>query len=249
MTSQPPIELVESVDPIQVPRRVALVRPDIRPAVRQREERWVMTFPHLIAREVILLQVVVIALALAALLFDAPLEGIANPLETPNPAKAPWYFLGLQELVSYSAFSGGVLVPAIALLGLVLIPYLDRESGDEGVWFSGPAGRRVTLTSAAFALSVTVGVLALLVRYGWLRQWFPDVPQIVILAFNPGTLYALVFALWSLFVLRRHGSTRLAAVALFTCFLVGFGILTYVGAVHRGPNWGFYWRQADWPVH
>ena len=53
-----------------------------------------MTFPHLIVREVILFQVVVIGLALVALLFDAPLEGIANPLETPNPAKAPWYFLG-----------------------------------------------------------------------------------------------------------------------------------------------------------
>src|SRR5512141_1348302 len=101
MSSPPPIQIVESVDPLATPRRVALVRPDIRPAVRRVEESWVMTFPHLIVRELILLQVVVIALSLAALLFDAPLEDIANPLETPNPAKAPWYFLGLQELLHY----------------------------------------------------------------------------------------------------------------------------------------------------
>jgi len=98
---QRPLEVVESNDPLALPRRVALLHPDLRPAVRGRAERWVMTFPHLIVREVILFQVVVVALSLAAILFDAPLEGIANPEETPNPAKAPWYFLGLQELLHY----------------------------------------------------------------------------------------------------------------------------------------------------
>ena len=73
MSALPPLDVVDSADPLETPRRVALVRPDIRPAVRRREERWVMTFPHLIVREVILLQIVVIALALAAILFDAPL--------------------------------------------------------------------------------------------------------------------------------------------------------------------------------
>ena len=94
MSATPELHAVESTDPLAVPRRVALVRPDTRPAVRRIDERYVMTFPHLIVREVILFQVVVIALSLAAVVFDAPLEGIANPIETPNPAKAPWYFLG-----------------------------------------------------------------------------------------------------------------------------------------------------------
>jgi hypothetical protein len=93
MSSLPPIELIESADPLATPRRVALVRPDRRPAVRTTDEKYVMTFPNLIVREVVLFQLVVIGLALAAIVFDAPLEGIANPLETPNPAKAPWYFL------------------------------------------------------------------------------------------------------------------------------------------------------------
>jgi hypothetical protein len=48
--------------------------------------------------------------------------------------------------------------------------------------------------------------------------------------------------------LRYTNSTRLAAIGLFTCFLVCFVILTYFAAVHRGPNWEFYWSQADWPT-
>ncbi len=84
MSMSPTIDLVESVDPLVVPRRVALVRPDLRPAVRMTEEKYVMTFPHLIVREVILFQLVVIGLAVAAILIDAPLQGIANPVETPT---------------------------------------------------------------------------------------------------------------------------------------------------------------------
>ena len=72
----------------------------------------------------------------------APLEAAANPEVTPNPAKAPWYFLGLQELVGYSALMGGVIIPGIALLGLALIPYLDREQKGIGFWFTDGRGTR-----------------------------------------------------------------------------------------------------------
>ena len=114
---------VESSDPILVPKRVALVRPDIRPLVRRSQEKFVMTFPHLIVREVILFQVVVIVLSVWALLFNAPLEGIANPLETPNPSKAPWYFLGLQELLHYfPPVVAGVVLPGLVVTCLVVIP-------------------------------------------------------------------------------------------------------------------------------
>ena len=59
----------------------------------------------------------------------------------------------------------------------------------------------------------------------------------------------LIFAAWSLFTLKRKDSVRLAAVSLFTCFLVGFTLLTYFATVHRGPNWHFYWWPSQWPVH
>jgi quinol-cytochrome oxidoreductase complex cytochrome b subunit len=57
-------------------------------------------------------------------------------MHPPNPAKAPWYFLGLQELVSYSAFWGGVGIPTLEVIILLLVPYLDRKPFGVGVWFS-----------------------------------------------------------------------------------------------------------------
>ena len=219
------------------------------PAVGRGPENTVNSWPHLFISETAILMLATAVTLLLSLFFDAPLKEAANPAIPENPAKAPWYFLGLQELVSYSAFMGGVGIPAITLIGLMLIPYLDREKGGEGVWFGGPEGRRVALWSAVFSATAVVGFLAFLVNMGWLRQWYPDIPQIVITFVNPGTVYAALFAAWSLWMMKQHNSTRMGAIALFTCFLVGYIILTYVGTVHRGPNWDFYWSRADWPIH
>ena len=63
---------------------------------------------------------------------DAPLLEQANPAFPENPAKSPWYFLGIQELVSYSAFSGGLLIPVAYLVFLFSIPYMDKEDRHAG---------------------------------------------------------------------------------------------------------------------
>jgi len=103
--------------------------------------------------------------------------------------------------------------------------------------------------SLFFSLAVTVGMLALTVNYGWLRNWFPEIHQLWIILINPGSLLVLIFAAWSLYVLQRQDSVRHAAVGLFICFLVSFTILTYFATLHRGPNWKFFWWPSQWPVH
>ena len=218
-------------------------------AVGKGPENTVSSWPTLFVAEMAILMAATALVLALSLAFDAPLKEIANPAVPENPAKAPWYFLGLQELVSYSAFMGGIGIPIIVLIGLILIPYLDREKGGVGIWFGGKEGARVALTSFVFSVVVVIGLLAFVINFGWLRQWFPAIPQILITFINPGTVYSLVFALWSLWVIHRHNSTRMGAIALFTCFLVGYIILTYVATVHRGPNWDFYWSKDDWPTH
>jgi len=180
---------------------------------------------------------------------SAPLKEIANPLVPENPAKAPWYFLGLQELVSHSAFMGGIGIPAIVLLGLGLIPYLDREREGTGEWFGGPGGIMLVIRSAAFGLAAVLLVEAFAIRFGWIRQWYPEAPQILITFINPGTVLTLLYALYSIRAVKRYDSTRAGALALFTCFLCGFVVLTVVGTHFRGPNWDFYWSPAEWPKH
>jgi quinol-cytochrome oxidoreductase complex cytochrome b subunit len=217
--------------------------------VNRGPENTVMSWPHLFWTELSVFMVTVASTLILSFYWDAPLKELANPAIPENPAKAPWYFLGIQELVSYSAFTGGLLIPVIVVVGLALIPFLDRRPGGEGTWFGTKSEQPVFWQSFFFAVIVTVGMLAFTVNYGWLRNWFPNIHQLWIIVINPGSLLVLIFAAWSLLVLKRKDSVRLAAVSLFTCFLVGFTILTYFATVHRGPNWHFYWWPSQWPVH
>ncbi|GAB4272185.1 MAG: hypothetical protein Kow0092_27190 [Deferrisomatales bacterium] len=245
----------EGIRPVftQAPRKtyglMAFVRGE-SPAVDRGPENTVPSWPHLFYAEAVVLMVTVAALLVWAFVQDAPLKELANPLVPENPAKAPWYFLGLQELVSYSAFMGGIGIPTVALLGLFLVPYLDREEGPSGRWFSGnPAERRTALGSWVVGLAAVLGLESFAIAFGWLRNWFPGIPQIAVILVNPGTLLVGLYMAWSLWTVHRTGSTRLGAVALFTCFLAGFLVLTVIAVWFRGPNWVFYWWPSLWPTH
>jgi quinol-cytochrome oxidoreductase complex cytochrome b subunit len=219
------------------------------PSVDQELANTVPAYPSAMYAVAALSMLTVAVMLLLSYFFDAPLVEIANPAVPENPAKAPWYFLGLQELVSYSAFMGGVGIPAIVIIGLALIPYLDREVEEPGRWFSGSRGKRVASYTAIYTILVTVGMLVFTVNLGWLRNWILDIPQLVITFVNPGTVLVVLFAAWSVAALQVTRSTRLGAIALFTCFIVAYVILTYFATVHRGPNWDFYWWPSQWPGH
>lgn len=99
-------------------------------------DNLVFTWTHLIPKEILATITVIIILNIISVFFDAPLEELADSTVTPNPAKAPWYFLGLQELVHYSAFIGGVLFPFLIVTGLFVIPYINKNDKCIGIWFS-----------------------------------------------------------------------------------------------------------------
>jgi len=219
------------------------------PAVGRGPENTVPSMPHLFYAELGVMMLTLLVCVALSLLSDAPLKEMANAAVPENPAKAPWYFLGLQEMVSFSAFMGGIGIPAIVLIGLALIPYLDRETSGTGEWFGGPGGRSLVWRSAVVGLGAPMLIEAFAIRFGWLREWFPHIPQLVVTAVNPATLLTAVYAAYSVWCVRRYGSARAGALALFTCFLGGFLVLTVIGTYFRGPNWMFYWSPSDWPTH
>ncbi len=91
------------------------------------------TWPYLTRVELLAALVLIIVLIIWSILIDAPLEEAANPTVTPNPAKAPWYFLGLQEmLVYFDPWIAGVVLPSLIIIGLMLIPYLDTNEKGNG---------------------------------------------------------------------------------------------------------------------
>ena len=99
-------------------------------------DNTVYSWPNLFIAELFCFALTILAILLWSLVMNAPLEAPADPTHPPNPSKAPWYFLGLQEMVSYSAFWGGIGVPTIFVILLLLLPYLDRGTRGTGVWFS-----------------------------------------------------------------------------------------------------------------
>ncbi len=141
------------------------------------EERdQVASSPNLTRRMILVFLIVFNLTLLLALLVNAPLEGPANPSVTPNPAKAPWYFVWLQELVASTTVHlgpitlsggllGGILLPAILLAALIAWPFFDRSPANaEGVWFVRQRNRQ----NAVFAI-VTVAIVILIVVGLYLR--------------------------------------------------------------------------------
>jgi quinol-cytochrome oxidoreductase complex cytochrome b subunit len=213
------------------------------------EDNSLPSTPFLTVR-LLLVSVATLAISLVlALIVKAPLEEAANPMVTPNPAKAPWYFLGLQELVGYSALMGGVIVPGLVIIGLALIPFLDREQRAIGVWFTDKPGRSWGVVGFAFGMLATAACVAGSILFPT-RELFSGVEsQIFFDLVNPATLLLLLFVALYFVVLKVTRSTRHAAIATFCGFIVAFVLLTYIGTALRGPNWDFFWPWQLWPEH
>lgn len=115
----------------------------------------VLVWPDLVYIEFIALILMSAFLMIWSVGLQAPLEEPANPAESPNPAKAPWYFLGLQEmLVYFDPWMAGVVIPSLIIIGLIAIPYIDRSPGGSGYY---------SFKDRKFSIS--------LFMFGWLVLW------------------------------------------------------------------------------
>jgi len=160
------LEPMETASPVKAsvlePKKVygfqGLVRGPLT-KVGQIPDNTVFSWPNLFLAELFTFVVTLSAILVLSLLFNAPLEEPVNALHPPNPAKAPWYFLGLQEMVSYSAFWGGIGVPGIFVLLLLATPYLDRGPKGVGKWFS----RDRLLANTIFITFVVANVIFVII--------------------------------------------------------------------------------------
>jgi quinol-cytochrome oxidoreductase complex cytochrome b subunit len=158
----------ESGEPVPADHRVRLLGVVDRESVTAEErltDDTLFAWPHLIVRHVVVgLGVVATVLALGVA-FTAPLRGIANPNLTPEPAKAPWYFVGLQELLSrFDPLVAGILVPAGAFVALMLLPYVDGNPATEA------RHRKVAISifTMVLVIAITLTVIGALFRGpGW----------------------------------------------------------------------------------
>jgi menaquinol-cytochrome c reductase cytochrome b/c subunit len=229
MSEPKPFEAVVESDSRKAPVRVAFVTRRTSPQVKAESDPFVMTWPEGLFRVAVVCEALTIVLVLMSLFWNAPLEGLADPMQTPNPAKAPWYFLGLQELLHYfPPVVGGVLIPTLVVIALIVIPYFNVNVEADGVW-SRNRRRRLQV----FAV-VLLALLALLLAF---EVWAVLVPTVLIGA-------AMLFAASeSKHAGRFHRSFSSHPLSfwIMTWFLVTAALLTAIGTFFRGPGWSWVW--------
>ena len=130
------------------------------PRPRRQREQELLVWPDLVFIEFICAVLFTLTFVLLSLVLDAPLLNQANPDITPNPSKAAWYLVALQELLLHMHPAlGGVIAPTIGLGIIAAIPFLDRSTEGQGTWFGTDNAIKITLFTAAFASVFTVGLI------------------------------------------------------------------------------------------
>jgi hypothetical protein len=201
----------------------------------------IFSFPVVALLELLLTLGVIALLVIMSLSINAPLEEIANPNTTTDPAKAPWYFMGLQELLEHGHPTlMAVAMPTLMVLFVMAIPYIDNVREGAGVWFTSRRGRKVTKYTAVY----TAVIMPL---YIYLDSTFPlreilrgQLPDFILQALIPGFIMTVIVLLPLVFVWRMKPTPRELMLTLFTVLFVGAVVFTLAGFLFRGPGFKLY---------
>jgi quinol-cytochrome oxidoreductase complex cytochrome b subunit len=210
---------------------------------REEKPEYVLTLPNLLLRELSVALCLIALIMVASVMFNAPLDEAANAGMSPNPAKAPWYFLGLQELLlHFHPLFAVVIIPLLAATALVGIPYLRYEDDAEGVWFMSQRGRSTAVIAAITSLALTATWVVLDEYWIDYSAWLPGVPQAIADGLLPVTALLAALAGFTMMLRKKFAASRDEAMqALFVFLTVAFIVLTVTGVWFRGAGMALTW--------
>jgi hypothetical protein len=173
---------------------------------------------------------------------NAPLEELANPNTTTDPAKAPWYLMGLQEMLEHGHPTlMAILMPTLMVLFVIAIPYIDNNRNGAGRWFTNTRGKKITLYTAIYTL-------VLMPAYIFLDSTFPvrellrgQLTDFVLQTVFPAVLMGVIVLLPLVVLFRIKPTPREIMLVLFTVLFVGAIVFTLTGFLFRGPGFKLYW--------
>jgi quinol-cytochrome oxidoreductase complex cytochrome b subunit len=198
----------------------------------------VLFLPNLLTREVAVACALVAVVVVLSVFVDAPLGAEANPGMSPNPAKAPWYFLGFQELLlHFHPVVAVVVVPAAALLLASLLPYLRHREGIEGVWMMSAVGRRTGVVAVVSGLVAT----PLLVLLDELRPVASGTASVLAGLAAPAVALATIALLVALLRFRFAAPKEETVQAVAVLLVVVLVVLTITGVWFRGEGMAIAW--------
>ncbi|MEA2594977.1 MAG: menaquinol-cytochrome c reductase cytochrome b/c subunit [Thermomicrobiales bacterium] len=215
-------------------------------------EDEVMVWPSLVVVEAVCATVFLGILTFLSIFVSAPLTEHANTNQTPNPSKAPWYFLNLQELLLHmNPGLAGVIVPTVALGAIAAIPYVDRSPLGVGILGTSAKGRKIIGFTTVFT---TVIIIVMIVAdefmgsehfQGWgIKKWLQDqgAPELVYGTIFPSiVMLGMIGALMAMVQVLFRPTRREMIIALFTGFFVTYWVLTVFGTSFRGPSQNLTW--------
>jgi len=214
-------------DKITVPRKIE------QAADKQR----VTTIPNLVSIEVVYALVWLALLIGFSAFVNAPLEEAANPAHSPNPAKAAWYFMGLQELLMhFHPVFGAIVIPGLGLLSLISIPYLDKDMDTTGVWFRSLRGRWMAAGAVFFGVLGTFIYVVADEYWLDLPGWLPFLPTSISNGWVPLAGLLLILIVTYDFLEWLGAKTCEVRQTMFTLLLVSFITLTAIGIFMRGEG-------------
>jgi quinol-cytochrome oxidoreductase complex cytochrome b subunit len=206
----------------------------------------VPAIPNLLLREIVVALVVMASMLVFSMLFDAPLGSKANSGLSPNPTKAPWYFMGIQEmLLHFHPLFALFVIPALMLVALLALPYINYQLNTAGVWFASTKGRRMALIAGLVALMGTpLAVLAdeYLIE---VAARLPTIPPWITNGLVPFVILLAVLAAFHGLIKRKYAASNTEAVQMvFVLLLVAFLVLTVTGIWFRGEGMKLVWPSA-----
>ncbi|WP_159517535.1 cytochrome b N-terminal domain-containing protein [Sunxiuqinia indica] len=202
------------------------------------ETQKVPVIPNLLVKEVTVALLLLAGLFLAVVFYSAPLLDQANPNLSPNPSKAPWYFLGAQELLLHvhPAFSA-VIIPGYLLLFFIAVPYLNYKNLNIGVWFNSPEGKKLVIHSAIFSFFFTFGLIYLLDHFLHFDVWLSSSPSWISIGIVPFLLYAIpvgAFLFYGFKKYKVHNTEMIMAST--TVIMVSYLTMLLISLLLRGEG-------------
>ncbi len=199
--------------------------------------------PNLVAREFVVALVLLALLLTLSVLFDAPLRERANPAYSPNPAKAPWYFMGLQELlIHFHPFFAVVVFPLTIIAGSVWLPYIRLNDMNHGIWFLSENGRESGKYSLGAGFIFTVIFIMISELLPDPESLIPMVPSLITTGLIPFTIVTGSIYLFMKYLKRKFSLKRSEYIqSLLIILVISYTVLSLTGIIFRGEGMKLMW--------
>ena len=205
-------------------------------------ENTVFAFPLVALIEIVMTLVVAVLLLTMSFAVNAPLEEIANPNVTTDPAKAPWYLMGLQEMLEHGHPTlMAIMMPTLMILFIIAVPYIDNSRDGAGKWFTNSRGKKITAYTAIYTLIVMPSYIVLDSKFPIREILRGDLPDFVLQMVFPAIFMGIIVTLPVIVLFFFKPNAREFMLVLFTVLFIGAIVFTFTGFLFRGPGFKLYW--------